>query len=191
MGDAGEGFMRSSAGFVQDFGYLEIDRTGKRVGSSGKTVFNKGELVVVQGRYDLLNRGEHIRENQEDKPGGLHVSLRSFLKHSITRGRGQLQHQSEEYLNFGLSMPLDLDCARFKAAWQTLFAKATDAESEPFVKANPSGVPVPEVKEGMTPAEVEAVLGAPERKASVAGKTIYFYPRMKVTFTGGKVSAIE
>ncbi len=50
---------------------------------------------------------------------------------------------------------------------------------------------VAEVAGGMTTAEVEGILGAPERRATLAGKTIYFYPKMKVTFQDGKVTNIE
>jgi len=43
----------------------------------------------------------------------------------------------------------------------------------------------------MTVGEVEAILGSPERQATVTGKTVYFYPRMKVIFRDGRVAGIE
>jgi hypothetical protein len=43
----------------------------------------------------------------------------------------------------------------------------------------------------MTFKEVESSLGSPERKATMTSKTIYFYPKMKVIFSNGKVADIE
>jgi hypothetical protein len=48
-----------------------------------------------------------------------------------------------------------------------------------------------EVSAGMTPYEVESRLGRPDRMANVGPKTLYFYPKMKITFTEGKVSDID
>jgi hypothetical protein len=48
-----------------------------------------------------------------------------------------------------------------------------------------------EVKLGMTPDQVEAALGKPDKKVTLASKQIYVYKDMKVTFVNGKVSDVQ
>ncbi|HSR52919.1 MAG TPA: DUF4309 domain-containing protein [Acidobacteriota bacterium] len=50
---------------------------------------------------------------------------------------------------------------------------------------------VQELVEGMPPADVEAILGQPERKVKIGEKVIYFYERMKLTFVDGALKDIE
>jgi len=47
------------------------------------------------------------------------------------------------------------------------------------------------VKLGMTPDQVEAALGKPDKKVTLATKQIYIYKDMKVTFVNGKVSDVQ
>jgi len=49
----------------------------------------------------------------------------------------------------------------------------------------------PTVSLGQTPAQVEAILGPPLRKAKVGNKDIYTYKDLKVTFLSGKVKDIQ
>jgi hypothetical protein len=49
----------------------------------------------------------------------------------------------------------------------------------------------PTVSMGQTPAQVEAILGPPLRKAKVGTKDIYSYKDLKVTFVNGKVKDIQ
>jgi hypothetical protein len=48
-----------------------------------------------------------------------------------------------------------------------------------------------EVKLGMTPDQVEAALGKPDKKVTLTTKQIYIYKDMKVTFVNGKVSDVQ
>jgi hypothetical protein len=48
-----------------------------------------------------------------------------------------------------------------------------------------------EVKLGMTPDQVEAALGKPDKKVTLGPKQIYIYKDMKVTFKDGKVSDVQ
>ena len=50
---------------------------------------------------------------------------------------------------------------------------------------------VEEIAAGMTRDEVSSILGPPDRTATLADKTIYFYPWMKITFRAGKVVDVE
>jgi hypothetical protein len=49
----------------------------------------------------------------------------------------------------------------------------------------------PTVSLGQTPAQVEAILGPPLRKAKVGSRDIYSYKDLKVTFLNGKVKDIQ
>jgi hypothetical protein len=53
------------------------------------------------------------------------------------------------------------------------------------------GAFVKEVKLGMTPAEVEAVLGLPETKVDLGEKILYKYKNMTVEFHDGKVTDVK
>ena len=47
------------------------------------------------------------------------------------------------------------------------------------------------VKLGQTEEQVRALLGAPKSTQETAGKKIYVYPSLKITFTDGKVTGVE
>lgn len=47
------------------------------------------------------------------------------------------------------------------------------------------------VKLGQTPAEVEAILGAPDKRIDLGAKKVYVYKDMKVIFVDGKVSDVQ
>ena len=48
------------------------------------------------------------------------------------------------------------------------------------------------IKLGQTPEQVKAILGQPVRVAAQGTKTTYYYSNgTKITFTGGKVTAVE
>jgi hypothetical protein len=54
--------------------------------------------------------------------------------------------------------------------------------------------PAPEpasIEKGMTPDQVEAAMGKPEKKVTLGTKQIYYYKDMKVIFMGGKVSDVQ
>jgi hypothetical protein len=54
-----------------------------------------------------------------------------------------------------------------------------------------SGAFVKEVKLGMTPAEVEDVMGLPVSKADLGEKVLYKYKDMTVEFHNGKVTDVR
>src|SRR5271166_4025875 len=63
------------------------------------------------------------------------------------------------------------------------------AQQQPAAE-QPAAEPA-EVKLGMTPDQVEAALGKPDKKVTLATKQIYIYKDMKVTFVNGKVSDVQ
>jgi hypothetical protein len=76
-------------------------------------------------------------------------------------------------------------------------APASAAEAVPPPIAPPPPPPdeppatPPTVSLGQTPAQVEAILGPPLRKAKVGNRDIYSYKDLKVTFLNGKVKDIQ
>jgi hypothetical protein len=138
--------------------------------------------------------GEAVRiTNVEENATAPSVMFSSVFLHNVTRGTGASEHTSPEHINLAIAFDAAEaeDCAFVKRAWGRLFLPTDPAEVDKLIAANPSGVLVAEVKAGMTPAEVEGVFGAPDRKADLGTKTIYFYPKMKITFVGGKVTDVE
>jgi len=55
----------------------------------------------------------------------------------------------------------------------------------------PADQPPATIEVGQTPDQVTAILGQPQKVAKLAGKEIYFYKNLKVTFKNGKVSDVE
>lgn len=51
--------------------------------------------------------------------------------------------------------------------------------------------PAPTIKLGMTPEEVTAAFGEPQKKVDLGTKLIYYYKDMKVTFVKGKVTDVQ
>ena len=47
------------------------------------------------------------------------------------------------------------------------------------------------IEKGMTPDQVEAAMGKPEKKVTLGAKQIYYYKDMKVIFLSGKVSDVQ
>src|SRR3984957_3934675 len=47
------------------------------------------------------------------------------------------------------------------------------------------------IEKGMTPDQVEAALGKPDKKVNLGSKQLYIYKDMKVTFVNGKVSDVQ
>jgi hypothetical protein len=56
--------------------------------------------------------------------------------------------------------------------------------------AAPPAEPV-SIEKGMTPDQVEAALGKPDKKVTLGSKQLYIYKDMKVTFLNGKVSDVQ
>lgn len=57
--------------------------------------------------------------------------------------------------------------------------------------AQPAQTETTNIELGMTPAQVEAALGKPDKKVTLGAKQIYVYKDMKITFKDGKVSDVQ
>ncbi len=69
---------------------------------------------------------------------------------------------------------------------------------QPAAQAQPAADPQPQqqaepasVDKGMTPEQVEAALGKPDKKVTLGPKMIYYYKDMKIIFMNGKVNDVQ
>jgi hypothetical protein len=66
------------------------------------------------------------------------------------------------------------------------------ADAVPAAAAAPAAQAEPQsIEKGMTPEQVEAALGKPQKKVTIGTKQLYIYQDMKVTFINGKVSDVQ
>jgi hypothetical protein len=63
-------------------------------------------------------------------------------------------------------------------------------EQAPAQEQQPQAEPA-NINVGMTPDQVEAALGKPDKKANLGAKMIYYYKDMKIIFMNGKVSDVQ
>jgi len=63
-------------------------------------------------------------------------------------------------------------------------------QAAPAAAAAPPAEPT-SIEKGMTPDQVEAALGKPDKKVNLGSKQLYIYKDMKVTFLNGKVSDVQ
>ena len=63
-------------------------------------------------------------------------------------------------------------------------------QAAPAAAAAPAAEPT-SIEKGMTPDQVEAALGKPDKKVNLGSKQLYIYKDMKVTFLNGKVSDVQ
>jgi hypothetical protein len=149
--------------------------------------------VVRSGKASLepAHKGEVLKVTRAAVHSKfLEVEVESLSAHAITRGVGAFQHESQEYPAATLMFALEngTDQAQLIDQW----IKPFDTEEQAAKFGNTaSGVFVKEVKLGMTPAEVEAVLGVPETKVDLGDKVLYKYKNMTVEFHTGKVSDVR
>src|ERR1700733_9355785 len=67
-------------------------------------------------------------------------------------------------------------------------------DQQPAAQAPEAAAPPAEpasIEKGMTPDQVEAALGKPDKKVNLGSKQLYIYKDMKVTFVNGKVSDVQ
>jgi hypothetical protein len=63
-------------------------------------------------------------------------------------------------------------------------------DQPPAQQQQPQADPV-SIEKGMTPDQVEAAMGKPEKKVTIGNKVTYYYKDMKVIFLSGKVSDVQ
>jgi hypothetical protein len=113
--------------------------------------------------------------------------------HQIERGIGAFSHGRLERgaaeLRFQLDNPKDYDSAvAIVDAWLRTFSSAEEAAE---FGNTASGTFVKRVRQGMTFAEVESVMGLPHTRVDLEGKTLYKYKDMTIEFRDGKVADVR
>lgn len=168
-----------------------------RVTESGVDTSPKGRLEGMADEDcgavpEPLHKGEVVRSSHAAIRGKwLLIWVESLSPHSVTRGAGAFEHESPEYPAAIVMFPAEggYDQARTLVDH---WLKPFDTQEEAAKFGNTaSGAFVKEVKLGMTPGEVESVLGLPDTKVDLGKKVLYKYKNMTVEFEDGKVSDVR
>jgi hypothetical protein len=198
-----------------DHKYLVVQREGIAVGvcaTEPQAVYQgvriDGDQVKLEDRYNFfcnvvtpepIHTGEVVKviDHPLIYSGALELKVQSVSPHAVTRGIAANEHESPEVgkaeIHFKLPVKKDYDglgaiIDRWLKAFDTLDEAAAFAKR---MGNTASGAFVKEVKLGMTPAEVEAVMGLPASKADLGEKVLYKYKDMTVEFHDGKVTDVR
>jgi hypothetical protein len=68
---------------------------------------------------------------------------------------------------------------------------ANQGQQQPAAQEQAPAAEPASIEKGMTPDQVEAAMGKPEKKVTLGNKVIYYYKDMKVIFLSGKVSDVQ
>jgi hypothetical protein len=127
----------------------------------------------------------------------LSLTVETVSLYSITRGRGAHEPESRETAKaeFHFVYPTQYDfpgvaatCDKWVQPFDTLEAATNFGAT---IGNTARGAFVKEVKLGMTPAEVESIMGPPMAKADLGEKVLYKYMDMTVEFHDGKVTNVR
>jgi hypothetical protein len=173
-------------------GNPERGQSGDSEQFSAEIAVDSGGQFTARGALSSFRPGEIVRASLIGSGfGPARAMFTSIIKHSITRGSGAFRHQTGELLRATLTIAEGMTCDQFSKALSSKLEEVSEDQARAWALSFPSGVMVDEVRQGMTFAEVEAMLGPPSRKAVLENRVVYFYPEMKITFVGGKVADIE
>lgn len=176
---------------------------GEQVEFDKQSALMRFALAMPKDEYDTycddvvsepLHKGEvlsvhHVHIGHQR----VNLFIRAISPHAVTRGEGAFQHESLEHgaaiLAFQQPDPKDPNSVTSVVdLWLKTFE--TVAEAAQFGNTA-SGAFVKEVKLGMTPAEVENVLGPPLTKADLGEKVLYKYKDTTVEFHDSKVTDVR
>jgi len=141
---------------------------------------------------ESVRKGEVLESRGASVGGGwLHIYVRAVAPHAVNRGIGANEHESHErpaaLLKFSVKDGYD-EAKKVVDEWLRTF----HSQDEAVTFGNTvSGGFVKEVKLGMTFAEVEKQLGAPQTRVDLEKKVLYKYKDMTVEFQDGKVSDVR
>lgn len=173
---------------------LRVKITGDTANYKPDAGFGAGLTGCGEMIPDPIHKGEVLRVRSVGfHKGGLMIIAETVNAHQVDRGVGAFGHQSYEQaaaeLVFMDCDPSDTDaCQAHVDRWVKVFETSDEAAN---FGNTASGAFVKEVKLGMTPAQVESVLGLPETKVDLGAKVLYKYKNMTVEFKDGKVSDVR
>jgi hypothetical protein len=151
-------------------------KNGDLVSSGGSTLFGgssghdlkPGDKVYL---YDFSPRSGHE---------GFLVKVMTVATYDVVkRGSTSSQH-GVSFIEFTFDGGLDAIDANTALAALSKWFKTDQEASEGRT-----------VKLGQTPAEVEAILGSPDKRIDLGAKLVYVYKDMKVIFVNGHVSDVQ
>jgi hypothetical protein len=176
---------------------------GDHVEYDKKSALMKFALAMPKDEYDTtcddvvsepVHKGEVLSVHRvRIAHQRLDLEVRAISPHAVTRGEGAFQHESLERGSaiFAFQQPDPKNPNSVTSEVDT-WLKSFDTEAEAAQFGNTaSGAFVKEVKLGMTPADVEAVMGPPITKADLGEKVLYKYKDMTVEFHNGKVTDVR
>lgn len=176
---------------------------GDNVEFDRKSALTKFALAMPADDYDTscrdvgeepLHKGEVLSVHAVHVGRGrLNLVVRVVSPHAVTRGEGAFEHESLETGSaiFAFQEPDPKDPSSVTSqvdSWLRTFDTA--AEAAQFGNTA-SGAFVKEVKLGMTPTEVESIMGPPLTKADLGEKVLYKYKDMTIEFHSGRVTDVR
>ena len=166
---------------IKDDALVDVERvTGSLI--EPKIQFEVGTfLIITSWRFDKDNRIELWCTTAKDYP----IERRTTFK--TTMRNETINIKFRFFFDKSVLKANDLETV-FQAI--DLWVKPFPTKEEAMAYRN-TLVTVPEIKSGMTVAEVESVFGVPIRKAILGDKMIYKYEDMTVEFVDGKVSDVQ
>lgn len=173
---------------------IGIGKLGGRMGESGYMADNGCGGFVPEA----LQKGEilHVKTTHV-ADDDFSLTVETVSPHSITRGRGANEHESHEIGKAEIHFPYptkrgyDEGVAIADKWFKPLDTLEAAASFGKGIGNTASGAFVKEVKLGMTPGEVEGVMGLPVSKADLGEKVLYKYKDMTVEFHDGKVTDVR
>jgi len=151
-------------------------KNGELVSSGGSTLFGgssghdikPGDKVYL---YEFAPRSGHE---------GFMVKTMTVATYDVVKRGSTTSQHGVSTIEFTFDGGLDaIDAKTALAAFSKWFKTDQEASEGRTVKL------------GQTPAEVEAILGAPDKRIDLGAKKVYVYKDMKVIFMNGQVSDVQ
>ena len=163
---------------------------GKRGGLNKKTVIKNGELVSAGGGTMFggssgrqLKPGDKVylyEDRVNANKDGLTLRILGVDTYDAVDKGHTTQERGDLLIEFYYDKPLaQIDTAAVLndlSKWLKTEQEASESST---------------VKLGQTPQEVEAILGAPQKRIDLGAKKVFVYKDMKVVFVDGKVSDVQ
>ena len=152
----------------------------------GQVKQSKGIIPFLQDkkRTRNLRPGERVylfKADVKDNEINLYVITCDLFDVNISGTTQQVRYKSLVTIQFPKGYLSTADFSKVKGVIETLFAPETGVTS-----AAPKSIEL-----GQTPAQVEEIIGKPEKIIKLGEKTIFVYKDMKVTFINGKLTDVQ
>jgi len=152
----------------------------------GQVKQSKGIIPFLQDkkRTRNLRPGERVylfKADVKDNEINLYVITCDLFDVNISGSTQQVRYKSLVTVQFPKEYLSTAEFSKVKGVIETLIAPETGVTS-----AAPKSIEL-----GQTPAQVEEIIGKPEKIIKLGEKTIYIYKDMKVTFINGRLTDVQ